>query len=253
MPGIKINTTFTNADLPVYGAVAPLIEALANLKAWFQADSDYVTLNASKIQTWRSRGGKSPTLTQSTDNNRSTLTADQLNGYSAAVFTASPFNVHSLTSGAISLLQPFSLIMVVNPTQDGAAEHCLFGSFTDSTHKLYASITTGSPNQITLNANGTNTQAIPITFGSPFVLIISYDQTKFRASVAGIRATDLTFSAGIGTAMPVFGAFSTGGTFPYQGMMSDIILLQEDVFASANAADLLLIQQYMAGAYGLAA
>ena len=252
MSGIILNTSFDNDNLPVSAKLSDRIKAIDSLVAWFQADSEHVTLASSEIATWTDKAGGAGVLTAVSASNRAVLTSGAISSYSAASFKGTPLNpsavaMYLLSGASFPTTSPYSFAVVFNPA-DAANGDTVLGRFTDVSTRMILNIETGATS---VNfSHGTSTYLRhPISSGTWCYVIGSFDGTNLRMYADGISYGAVAAAGTSGTANFLVGALTPVGSQAFDGSISDVMLFSDDIISDAD--QLAAVVEYITAVYGL--
>jgi hypothetical protein len=257
MTGVVLDTTFPDDGEPYYSADQNLkddIAAITNLVAWFQADPAEVTFaTGTDIGTVTDVAGLTGTLTPTSTVRRPALADDQINGLEAFDFTRADSDSFQLGVASLDTNADFSYAALFRPTDAGLTVQTIVGRQTDSSNRAVMWIISADKLRFTYGADLTG--EANLTDGEWYLAICSLNESegKLKLRVNGVNQTEdvsITANAG-GTATVCVGAVNTAGGSPFGGEITDVWLFQKDILATANAADLALVEQYVQNVYGL--
>lgn len=253
MAGIRVNTTFTLAGMPVKTPKAEVIAAIPSLLVWGQADAATVTLSGAEITLFTDKAGGSGTFVPVASTRRALLEAGALGAYSAALFKGSTTSVDGATdcytATGITLAEdtPYSYFAVFKPSDTGNQD-CIISRFTSTTVRalLAVEITTG--NLLFQHGTATITHT-GLTSDEWHYAICSFDGTDLKMTVDGVDKTPVTATGQTGSASIILGAITNGGSQAFDGYISDAAIFDDDVLGDPDQKAALI--DFCRLAYGL--
>ena len=254
MPGITLNTTFSNAALPSSLPLGEQIENAPSLLGWFQSDANHATLSAAEILTMVDRAGGAGVLTSLGATQRADLVSGAIGSYSAARFNGTTaadgaVDLYSLSGVAVPIDAAYSYVAIFKAA-DIAGGDTICGRFTDASNRSILLIPPGV-SELRFN-HGTSASLVhPITVGEWSIVIASFDGANLNLygdgfTYAPVAAAGLTGSGGF-----YVGALNVGGAQAFDGDLADLILFNSDIFA--DAALMQAVKDYARLVYGLVA
>lgn len=247
---IQIAATFINDALPVMQPLAAQIEAFASLKGWYQPDASLVTESASRIAAMNSRV-TAPSMSQATAGENPLLVDAELGGYSVARFLRSRIDTLAAATLPLNFAQPFSIIFLFKPTGIAGVDQAFLSSFSGATSRCMLSTFGAQPINFLFGVS--TIPNVSPSDGAWHAVVVGRSATSLKASCDGVRLSDVAVSGATGGAAPFIVGSLADGSADFATTMdcADLILLQEDIFDSAAADRLEILQGYVANVYGL--
>ena len=245
MSGIRLDTLFTNTALPVGESLAAGLLASGTLQHWFQADAAHVDLTGDTIDSWTDRAGSGRVLTPR--GGGATLADAALGSFPAALFDDANGDTYGMSGANLPWTGAWTIAVVARLDDLTSALRMLVGAGSGQTFYL-GRIGTET---LRLRCGGTNNTDIAFTgFGDWFSVLASYDGTSVtRIAVNGGAAVAGTGSDPAVTSATVLGA--TPGSGLWSGHISDLMIWDIDLLASAAAAERAKVDAFFASAYGI--
>lgn len=249
MPGIVLNTTFSDATMPVGTSLAAAVIAISDLTHWFQADADHVTAVSGDISVWADRKGSGKTLGQTTAAKRATLTANAIAGYSAASFSTTSSAQYLLSGAVLPWTGPHTIVACAKLPSVTTANNMLLGA--NSTNSWFLG-RVGSG--IFRFRCGGNAEVSGVAEGEWNLFVASYDGTAtVKLGVNGGSPAIGAASDPTVIGSTVVSGISEGGGGYWNGLISDVMVFDGDLHASSREVDLAKVISYFRGAYGVGA
>lgn len=252
MPGITLNTTFSNAELPSSLPLGEQIVAEPSLLAWFQADAGHVTLSSNEILTMTDKAGGAGVLTPVSATRRPDLEAGALGSYSAAKFNGvttadGDSDVCVLSGVAVPSSGAYTYVAIFKP-DDVSGGDTVCGRFTDASTRSILNIPNGV-NAINFNHGSTSAMSHPIAVDEWSIVIAAFDGTDLHYYGDGVTYTPVTAVGTTGGTSFHVGALNSSGSQALDGYIADLMFFNSNVFDDPEL--LQVIKDYARLVYGL--
>jgi hypothetical protein len=259
--GITFPQPVTDTTLPIIRSFDTQIREIAGLSAWFTIRADKVTIDGSdRVAAVSCRAGLGTTLSQADADKRPLFALSQVNGRPGAQYLRSrPDSLRWSGALPIGAGAKWTMVGVVSAIPSGQAE--LWGFMGNNNDGAQMYVSTGGLLKVYVNRDG-STHAygnVQVNDGLPHWFVASYDQAAGKIS---IRVDDNdtesdTFEPILTDSGVVYlGVLSTAENTAnaFTGTIPDALIFSgTDLLASANAAQLAVIREYMGSVWGLAA
>ncbi|ROR14963.1 hypothetical protein [Erwinia sp. JUb26] len=250
MPGIVVAQNFNNSTLPVGESLAGSILADAGLLHWFQADANHVTLIGTDIVSFNDKKSTTSKLTRASDITGATLVAGLFGSYAGAQFNLSESDRSIFSGDTLVLTSPYTWSGVAT-LRTLAASCTMCGTFTSATIRAILAVSISGANAGKLVFQyGTATAVGPtLELNKPFAFACGFDGVSIFIRMGGITYT--AAAAGAPSTSPfALGALPGGSQF-WDGNISDLIMCNVAVTATAGAAMLAKLTAFYKSVYGL--
>jgi hypothetical protein len=241
---ITINETFANPALPVDLPLTTRILALPDLLAWFQAADDLVTVSAGKVSELRDKAGGAAVLTQGTAGQRGTWVEEAFSAYPGVSLDG--VDDEFLLSGlSLDTNADFTMAVIFKGAPAGASAQLLsnYAATNDGTWCGF-----DASNRMRAR-HGNAELTADYTSGAPSLMVFGKTGTVLSGRFNG-RATQTVTTDNNGSSATLrVGRLNSGGSQPFGGSFSDILLFDGNLFA--DVAQVNLIETFAAKAYGV--
>lgn len=241
---ITINKTFSNTALPVDLPLTDRIKALPGILAWFQANTALNTISAGKVTELANKTGGLGVLTQGTTGQRGTWTENAFGVYPGIMLDGvdDEYLLSGLTPDTNA---DFTWAAICKGTPAAASAHILsnYAATNDGTWAGFDSF-----NRLRVK-HGSAELASAYTPNTPAVVVMGKSggtlSARFNGGATQTAATDNNGS----TATLRVGMLNSGGSQPFPGGFSDIMLFSSNLFSDIKQVQ--LIETFAAKAYGV--
>lgn len=226
------------------------IQAAPGFAGWVQADSNYAAFANGKVATLGGPG--SMAVSQPLVGNRGAFVEDAVpGGYSALALVSAQTTRYPLSAGVIDTTKPFTLMTLIKPTLPGPSTKICLGRFSSSSVRAALTCPANATNKMNF-LYGAATIEYPVVYGEWNAIWISWDGSKLKARSNGVRSVDVNAAADTAVVPFVIGGPASGTLF-WDGLFSELICFDRDMFDSANEAAFKDVISYMANVYGITA
>lgn len=245
--GITLSTVFSDTTMPIGTDQDAALRAIAGLANWFQVDDATVTVSGGDITTWTDKMGSGKTLTQGIAGQRATLSAAAIGGYPAAAFSAASSDYYRLTGGVLPWTNPHTLVAVCKLPSVITINNMIFGAASSNGWYL-GRIGTG----LFRFRCGGNAEVAGVSEDHWNLFVASYDgSSTVKLGVNGGSPVSGTGSDPTVTGDTVVSGIAEGGGSYFNGLISDLMIFNDDLYASGREADLATVASYFKSAYGI--
>jgi hypothetical protein len=241
---ITINKLFANTALPVDLPLTDRIKALPGLAAWFQANAALNTVSGGKVSELADKAGGLAVLTQGTTGQRGTWTENAFGAYPGVMLDGvdDEYLLSGLTPDTNA---DFTWAVICKGTPAAASAHILSN---------YAATNDGSwmgfdaSNRLRAH-HGNADLTGPYTPGARAVVVMGKSGGTLSARFnGGATQTAATDNNGSNATLRV-GRLNSGGSQPFPGGFSDILLFSSNLFSDVKQVQ--LIETFAAMVYGV--
>lgn len=255
IPGLNLSD-----DFPIYAggsAFQNIVDNAADigLDYWGLAKAANVTQDTGAISSWKDVLGGAETFSQATSARRAVLTADQINGFDAAAFTAANFDYYPFSSFAPTSIWSIIALFKFDSSQGTANGRGILGqqnSGSDTNARgLYRSST---GNLLGYNRAHSITIATGMSSDEWHLAVLSGTDDTFRGRIDNGDVVPGTAAGTDTTVPPLLGSWDTNSptTNAWPGTVKSVMLsFSTDWLDPANADKLAPLIEYHRGTYGL--
>jgi hypothetical protein len=216
---------------------------VSNMKLWLDAaDSSTITHSSNAVSQWSDKSGNNKHATQSTADNKPTLTSSVLNGKSVISFDGSN---DYLTASALNISQPYS-IFVVAKTTGGSGRDYIFDGVTNDSHRSMVALNKSGTVQIQASIGVWSNSNISTPAGY-FTFSSIYNGTNGLVGINGTTVSSFnTGSRNLSNGLRIGANWTANGDF-LGGDIAELLIVD----AALNTSDRQSIEGYLAHKWGL--
>jgi hypothetical protein len=252
MSGITLNTAFNNSDLPSADDIVSQIIGITGFLAWFQADTDHVSLVGSEISGFQDKGGGSGILTAYASTRRAVLTENAINNNQAALFSGNDLSpgsedLYTLSGITLDANAAYTFAAIFKPTSAVGYWNGIIGRYISDSDCTYLSVVNNSSIGFRRN-EGVLTR--PVIADEWNIAIGGWTGTQAKLYANGVTASPVASTGTVTNATQAYvGAINANVATTLDGYLSDLLIFQADLFADADG--LALVKGYAEQVYGL--
>lgn len=241
---ITINKTFANTALPIDLPLTDRIKALPGLAAWFQANAALNTVSGGKVSELADKAGGLAVLTQGTAGQRGTWTENAFGAYPGVMLDGvdDEYLLSGLTPDTNA---DFTWAVICKGTPAAASAHILsnYAATNDGTWAGFDSF-----NRLRVK-HGSAELASAYTPNTPAVMVFGKTGTALSARFNGRPTQSVVTDNNGSNATLRVGRLNSGGSQPFPGGFSDILLFSSNLFSDVKQVQ--LIETFAAMVYGV--
>ena len=249
---IRLNTTFSNANLPLASSLATQIKGLASLKNWYQADAQSVVFDgaiANAVTSFADLKGSADTLAQATAANKAILTPGKFGNYAGVVFDG--VAMEYAYGGTFARTTDFSIALVFAPASAASGTQVLWSSFTSVSQRTIVDYLN---NQLTFGHGAAQVVASGLTYGAGHVAILSATTSGATLKLRLDGGATLVATGGDNNAgtnpISIGSLYTSSSSLQFKGALADVLHFNADIIGSGDYA---IVEKYVKGVYGIGA
>lgn len=249
MSGFKLDTSFTDANMPQGESVFAAILGHADLDHWFRADDGEVTESGGKVTELLDQvSGSSAKMKQTTASKQGTLEDDIIAGFPALYMLRTSAGFYDAGGFTFDVTLPFSIVGAFKVTEADSAGNHIFCGKGGGTFWIGHTLNSGD----TLQMNwGSASVGLTVTEGEWVWFIASYDGTDLHLSANGGSVATSTASGTPGVNQLALGQISAGGGSTFEGYITDLGLFGADIQTGSHATLNTLLAEYFGDVLGI--